>query len=169
VSTVEIRPATSADARRVAEVHIASWRAAYAGLIPDELLADLSVDAREQGWATAISRGDTVSVSVVDDNVTGFAATGPARDDDLPGAAGELYAIYLEPEYWSSGIGHVLHEAAMGALAASGFDRAVLWVLDRNERALRFYAQHGWVADGAVKDDARGSAVLHELRLVRRR
>jgi len=42
-----IRPATPEDARAIAEVHVASWRYAYRGLLPDDVLDRLSVEERE--------------------------------------------------------------------------------------------------------------------------
>ena len=39
-----VRDAELRDARGIAEVHVRSWQAAYAGIIPDEELARLSVD-----------------------------------------------------------------------------------------------------------------------------
>jgi ribosomal protein S18 acetylase RimI-like enzyme len=39
----------------------------------------------------------------------------------------------------------------------------VLWVLERNEHALKFYQKHGFVRDGASKYDARLGA--NEIRL----
>ena len=52
-----IRDAELRDARGIAEVHVRSWQAAYAGIVPDEDLARLSVDQREQFWAQILSKG----------------------------------------------------------------------------------------------------------------
>jgi len=45
-----IRPATAADAPAIAHIHVASWREAYAGIVPTAYLEGLDVDAREQWW-----------------------------------------------------------------------------------------------------------------------
>ena len=52
---VELRDATAADAHALATVHVASWRAAYRGLMPDEVLAGLSVPEREQLWSDRLT------------------------------------------------------------------------------------------------------------------
>ena len=45
-----LRDAELRDARGIAEAHVRSWQAAYAAIVPDEDLAQLSVDQREQFW-----------------------------------------------------------------------------------------------------------------------
>ena len=42
--------------------------------------------------------------------------------------------------------------------------RAVLWVLEQNERARRFYDSDGWQADGAMQEDDSGGRKLMALR-----
>jgi GNAT superfamily N-acetyltransferase len=80
----------------------------------------------------------------------GVAGAGPARDDDLDRTTtGELYALYVHPDAWGRGYGDALHAAALDHLRAEGFSAAVLWVLEGNHRARRFYADRGWREDGA--------------------
>lgn len=162
-----VRPAVLADAVAISEVHVKTWQVAYAGLIPLDLLDNLSVEQRAQGWRTHITDGNDVLVVVLDGVVAGFTGFGPSRDDHAAANVGELYAIYVDPGCWDLGVGHALHEAAIAALASAGFGHATLWVLDGNARATGFYERHGWVGDGATKDDVRGDVILHELRFVR--
>jgi hypothetical protein len=61
-----------------------------------------------------------------------------------------------------------LHDATTRLLADFGFTEAVLWVLDGNARATRFYHHVGWVEDGQFKiDSGPGSVRLRELRMRR--
>ncbi len=79
---VELRDATPTDAYALATVHVASWRAAYRGLMPDEVLARLSVPEREQLRSDRlIAQEARTSVVVATDagRVVGFAAAGPTR------------------------------------------------------------------------------------------
>ena len=151
----EVRDATPDDALAIATVHVASWRVAYRGLLPDDVLDGLSVPDRARIWserlATPTPRCRTLLV--VDHAVLGFASTGPAREvDDDPGA-GELYAIYLDPGASGRGHGRRLHDGALDTLRGDGFAHACLWVLDGNERALRFYRRQGWAQTGETKVD----------------
>ncbi|WP_051165748.1 GNAT family N-acetyltransferase [Amycolatopsis orientalis] len=123
---LEIRPATPEDAAGIAAVHVGSWQAAYAGLLPDEFLAGLSVEAREQFWASSLadaSRPHTVLAASVADKITGFAVFGPSRDDDATPKTGELSSIYLLPSEWGTGTGRALHEECVRGLTAQ-FDSA---------------------------------------------
>ena len=82
------------------------------------------------------------------------------RDDE---AAGELYAIYLHPSCWGRGIGRALLERAEESLRSSGFTRAILWVMEGNERGERFYQAAGWEHDGRKLDTFQGAEIA-ELR-----
>jgi GNAT superfamily N-acetyltransferase len=85
-------------------------------------------------------------------------------DPDL----GDVYVLYLDPDVWRRGIGTRLHEAALDRLRSCGFTRAGLWVLDTNERALRFYSDQGWTDTGRRQvDRGPGGTELHERRLHR--
>lgn len=149
---VIIRPATIGDADEVAAVLVASWREAYAGLLPAEFLAELDVAARAEQLRQMLSAG-SVTILVADqaERIVGFASVGPALD----GARGEgaLYAIYVDPPSWGTGIGHRLHEAALQALREQGFAEVGLWVLRDNARAITFYQRHGWSLDGRSQID----------------
>ena len=144
---MRIRTGRPGDGQAVAEVRRASWRAAYAGLLPAELLAGLDADGDR--WERAIASDEIeTDLLVVEDEgrICGFSVHGPDRTG-APGT-GEIVAIYLHPDVWGRGWGRVLIEAAEDDLRRFGFERAVLWVLTTNERARRFYEHVGWVDDG---------------------
>lgn len=169
----ELRDATPADARAIATLLVRSWRAAYRGLIPDHVLAGLSVAERERSWSAALAAPPprtSAVVATIADTVVGFAATGPplVPDDRADPALGDLYALYLDPDLWRRGVGTRLHAAALDRLRSCGFTLAGLWLLDGNERALRFYLRHGWAETGRTQvDRGPGGTELHERRLLR--
>ncbi len=123
--SVEVRTATPDDAEALARIRVETWRVAYAGLIAE-------VDGAPAGWAAA----------------------GPSRDPELPGH-GEVHAIYVLPQFWDAGAGHALMDVMERFLRSAGFTHALLWYLDGNAHAARFYERHGWSEDGAAKSDAR--------------
>lgn len=152
-----LRPATERDAEAVAAVQVASWRAAYAGLLPDAYLAELDVaewaERRRSILAAMAESGAGVTLLAESESrVVGFVAAGPPLAPAPPVTAW-LYALYLDPPWWGLGLGHALHEAAMEALRAGGYARAELWVLRGNERAIGFYRRHGWSRDGREQLD----------------
>lgn len=164
-----IRQAHVEDADAIGLIHVLGWRAAYAGLMPDVFLRNLSVPERQERWQLRLGDdGVRVLVAVERDDVVGFASVGNSRDDDAGPDVGELYAIYLHPEYWGHGVGRQLHARAVAGLREDGFRRTTLWVLEANDRARRFYAAAGWVADGARKVDSfGGSPPMAEVRYSR--
>jgi GNAT superfamily N-acetyltransferase len=170
---VELRDATPADARAIAAVSVASWRAAYRGLMPDDVLAGLSVHDRERNWSDALSADESptsVVVATVADAVVGFAAGGPplVPVDRADPSLGDLYALYVDPDRWGCGIGARLHAAVLDRLRARGYTSAGLWILDGNQRALRFYVRHGWTDTGRTQLDRGPAGIeLHERRLHR--
>jgi GNAT superfamily N-acetyltransferase len=163
-----VRPATLADADAIAQVHVATWQAAYDGLLPAGYLASLAAERRAPIWRTALSSGSaTVHVAVDDDALIGFAAVGPSRDDGAAAGTGELTAIYVDPDHWGEGTGAALHDAGLASLAAAGHTKATLWVLDTNRRARGFYGRHGWSPDGGTKQAEIGDATITEVRYAR--
>lgn len=61
----------------------------------------------------------------------------------LPGLA-HFWQLFVVPEWWSRGVGSVLHEQAIAAIRARGFDTARLFTPSRHVRARRFYERRGW-------------------------
>jgi ribosomal protein S18 acetylase RimI-like enzyme len=152
------------DATAIAKVHVASWRGAYAGLLPQPLLDTLSVQRRAEQWRDQLADTEQVTLVAVGvtEEVIGFASVGASGDADADASTGELYAIYLSP-LWGVGIGSTLHDAAV-AMLSQRYTEATLWVLDGNTRARAFYERQGWDTNGLVREETRGGAVLNEVR-----
>jgi ribosomal protein S18 acetylase RimI-like enzyme len=138
------RPATADDTRGIAEVQVATWRGAYRHVFPAEVLDALDVEERERMWQRVLANED-MAVFVTEEGgpVNGFVSVGASRD--VPGE-GELYAIYVHPDAWGSGAGPALMAEGRRWLAER-YPAAILWVLEDNPRARRFYEREGWTAD----------------------
>ncbi len=77
---------------------------------------------------------------------------------------GEIYALYVDPGRYEAGVGRTLMDHARRRMKGQGFEAAVLWVLQGNERAAKFYEREGWVADGAVRKEEPYGIVSHVRR-----
>jgi ribosomal protein S18 acetylase RimI-like enzyme len=164
---VDIRQAAPTDAQEMAAVDVATWRSAYHGLMPDEFLAGLSPRVRANWWrANLSSLPDKRAVFVADvaGRVVGFCQVGPSRDDDADPVTGELYSIYVEPNFMGQGIGMALLRAGEQTMCERGHHTATLWVLEGNERGRAFYERNGWQADGAMRTREWGSVPLRSMR-----
>ena len=163
---MEVRRASVADAADIAAVHVQTWRAAYAHVFGPERLAGMDVEARTGRWREWLERGEAAFVADDDGRIAGFVWVGPSRDAD---AEGELYAIYALPEAWGGGAGPALMRAGVDAMREAGHRDAVLWVLEDNPRARRFYEREGWELDGNRKEDEflgrRVAELRHRIRL----
>lgn len=144
---VTIRQATLDDARAIAEVHVASWRAAFRGILPDDALDAMTAEDRLPMWTRVLEPGSTfdVRVGVDGDAVTGFVSVGPS-EDGVPGKM-TLYTLYLHPDATGKGIGRALLADAERVMAAHGAQAATLRVITANPRARRLYERAGWTLE----------------------
>jgi ribosomal protein S18 acetylase RimI-like enzyme len=144
-SDLIIRDAAPKDASGIATVQVLSWRAAYRGILPQEVLDKQSVDGRTERWHEILA--DLKSHTLVAeraDNVVGFGSMGAARDEDTdPDTVGEVWALYALPDEWGQGVGRALWLAGEAHLRSRGYHSLILWVLEANERARRFYEGAG--------------------------
>lgn len=138
---IRIRRATRNDAPAIGRVHVETWQATYAGLLPDAMLVAMS-DVRQSAWWSQVlaDKGEARGIFVADDaemGVVGFGSCGPVRDtpDGLDGRemrVGEVYTLYVEPDFQNQGLGRRLLDAMFHQLSADGFDTAILWMLAEN-------------------------------------
>lgn len=159
--TFTLRSATPDDAQAIAEVHVASWRAAFRGVLSDEYLDGLDPAQRRASWDRVLGSGSSFSVAVaeVGSEIVGFASVGlsdEGRDGEMT-----LYTLYLHPDAIGKGIGRALLAEAERRMAERGGKIATLRVLTANNRARRVYERAGWAAilDSVHMEDAWGQPV----------
>lgn len=138
--------------------------------MPQSHLDGLDPASRAQAWRRIVaeaepSRGGVLAAVAEDGAITGFASFGPSRDHDTdPQRTGEVLAIYVDPDAWGTGAGRELMAGAVAELTRLGYTAAILWVLDTNDRARRFYVLAGWAEDGASKTDGSRGFDITEVR-----
>ena len=161
---VTIRAARPGDARRIARLDVETWRAAYAGILATPFLVGLSAPRRELGWATVIEREPRdVRVAVGEDgDILGFGSCGRCRRD-AP-FAGEVFTLYIAPDWQNQGIGRRLLLALFERLVAQGCGSAIIWVLRENPGRFFYHrlggreVQHKIFAVGGKRIEAAGYA-----------
>lgn len=146
-----VRPARPGDGRRIEQIRVAGWHAAYASILDPEWLAGVHVtDERIETWEQRIAAPLAGSVTIVAadaGSVAGFAALVPSRDDDVSEAS-ELAALYVDPMVNRTGCGSALLTAGFAEMP---LPLQTLWVLAGNTPARAFYERHEFVVDGGEK------------------
>ena len=141
--TTTLRDATPFDARPIAEVHVATWRTTYPGIMPQEHLDTLSVGQFAADWANRIAEGKTRILVAEDETgqVVGFSSGGPERTGDAEFPA-EVYTLYLLQSLQGRGLGRRLLTAMARRLRDDGYPALMLWTHIRNP-ARAFYEALG--------------------------
>lgn len=153
---IDIRRAEQRDAAAIANVHLDAWQGAYAGIIPHRALTKMLNRRNTAWWANAIGRAATILVVEMGGQIVGYATLGRNRARQLP-QEGEIYELYLAPEYQGIGLGSRLFSSAREMLGAHGLDGMVVWALEDNAGAVGFYEGAGGrdVAEGVEVFDSK--------------
>lgn len=160
----KIRCADVKDAGVLGKIHSESWKTAYKGIVPDSVLDNISADKRKKYFEKALSEGSEENYLVFsDDKAVGFMCIGKCRDQDKDDTYGEIWGIYLLPEYWNKGIGSYFINWGLNELKKRGYKKVTLWVLEANYNARKFYEKIGFKHEGTIKDITLGKK-LKELR-----
>lgn len=148
-----MREAAVDDAGDIARIQVRAWQAAYGGILPAQLLDDLSPNLREQTWrGTLLGQGDPAFTLLAEDDATtttGFCCIAvPSRDDDAGQGTAEIAAAYVDPASWGIGVGRSLIEHGLARLAPDSWDAVTLWTFLRNAHGRAFFARCGFRLDG---------------------
>jgi GNAT superfamily N-acetyltransferase len=157
-----IRPATAHDAAGIAKVYVDAWRSAYAAILPHRGLLRMSYEQQTRYWSSAVrsrGAGQVIVATDPDHDVVGSASFGPARFGDRPAAGrfsseenvGEIYTLYVLPDFQERGIGRGLLAAAFASLVDKRCSCAFLWAL-RDNPSRYFYERLGGKAVAERRD-----------------
>ncbi|MGA8029739.1 MAG: GNAT family N-acetyltransferase [Bryobacteraceae bacterium] len=165
LAEVRISSASYEDLPEVARIHVAAWKQAYVGQVPQAHLDRLDVAQRLRRWQEQFSDRvvSGLLVANVNKKTAGFICFGRARDQDRQ-EWGEIYAIYVLKSYWGGGLGYQLFKHACAELQHNAFSRAYLWVLDTNDRAIAAYERWGGLVEhDRLKDHEIGGQPVKEI------
>ena len=146
MTRIGVRRAVEQDAARIAEVRMASWRAAYRGIVPAAFLADMESElpVRVERWRAVLqdpAREPAFVAEDPDQGIIGFIRGGRARPPHF-GMESELSTLYLLREFWRQGLGRELTQALVTQLIHQGFRTMITWVFTANP-ATSFYERLG--------------------------
>jgi ribosomal protein S18 acetylase RimI-like enzyme len=163
---LNLRPAGLVDAGAIARVHVTTWRAAYAGVVPQAYLVAMSEVGQMRFWRRLLGRPqaeESILVAEVEaaggPQVVAFGSCGPSRPYGLL-YRGEVFTLYVADDWQGRGIGRALLRALFDDLVARGHRDAVIWVLSANP-ARFFYEAVGGSAV-AERQEAFSGTMLNE-------
>ena len=135
-----VRPAQLADVGAIARIEVETWRATYAGMLPDRLLIGMSERRQKNAWAGLVRYrpGDVIVAEQDGDGIVGFGNCGAQRDPSLP-YTGEIFTLYVAPDAQNCGVGRRLVGALFERLLEKGRSSALIWVISANPS--RFFYQ----------------------------
>lgn len=145
--SLTLRPATPDDAVAISAVQTSARQQAYADIMSPQALEAMAEGVTPRLWAARLREPLGWGLVAVEDGaVVGFVYVTPSGEG-LRGV-GDLVALHVDPAHQGAGVGGRLLEAGLELLAQQGFSTYALWVLERNEHAIRFYRKRGWSPDG---------------------
>jgi GNAT superfamily N-acetyltransferase len=156
-----VREAILDDAAGIARVHTDSWQTSYRGILPDTVLDRIDVGQRVESRRKILrdrSVFQLVAYDVTHGDIVGFCDAGPSRRH-VP-YAGEVYAIYLAHRAKRHGLGQDMWERVQAWLAASDMRSMIVWVLENNHHARRFYEAMGGRAGSRLQSRVGGYPVV---------
>ena len=139
-----IRVARPKDAAEVARIYIESWHDTYPAVLSRAMLCAMTPKGQTARWLAAIRSQKGETVLVAEDakaGIVAMASIGPSRDKSF-GYDGEVYTLYVDPNYLGRGIGGTLLNGAFEILRARGFTSCVIWAHAKNN-ARFFYETMG--------------------------
>ncbi|MFC9324985.1 GNAT family N-acetyltransferase [Kitasatospora sp. NPDC057015] len=162
---VIVRVGTAGDAQDVADLHSASWRSAYAGIVPDRALGDGLPEERRDIWELRLDAdygepANTPALLIAEsaEGVVGFAYLVPQPDGRIL-----LDNLHVRPGRTGAGTGRLLMGAALAHVSQChpGAD-LYLEVLRDNTRAITFYERQGGRRTGVREGRFPGGFTLPE-------
>lgn len=142
--TLSLRRPQPAEAEAMARLHIACWRESYAGIVPAAALDAADPGERTARWQRSLADPDGFALAAFDgEEPAGFILARANGDPAIPGADGQVAALYVLKSHHRRGLGRNLLGAAARWWLARGGRSLGLGVLAANVDARRFYEAMG--------------------------
>lgn len=171
LADASVRRARANDAPAVGLVQATVFREAYAGQVPDDVVARFEPEAFARSWRESLAAPPDgihrLLVACAGDQVVGLCAIGPSQDPDAGGATGEVTVLGVHPDARRQGHGSRLLNAGVDLLREAGAESVTLWLLAHDEGTRGFVAGSGFTPDGAYRDRvvSPDGGTLREVRL----
>lgn len=151
-----VRRARPNDAPAVGTVQATVFREAYAGRLPDDVLALFVPEAFAKGWRESLASPPEgvhrLLVACAGEQVVGAVAVGPAQDPDAEPAWAEVTLLAVHPAARRQGHGSRLLNAAVDVVREAGAEAVTAWLPADAEDTRAFLVASGFGPDGAHRE-----------------
>lgn len=156
---INIRRARLADAGAIAGVHVETWHNTYAGIIPDAILLGLTQAGQKRSWSRHLrADSDHTMVATVESGTVVAFGNGGRSNSKLTPFTGEVFTLYVAPDFQGRGIGRALLMELFACLREAGLNSALIWVLAQNPARFFYHAMGGALV--ATRDEQFHGALL---------
>lgn len=166
MGNVTVRRVRKGDQKTLAYIQTQSWKAAFAEILPADVLArcaDRALSERMYAGLIEAAVGNGYILEV-DGRPHCIAYWDTTRERDMAGYA-ELICIHSLPDKWHCGYGSEMMARVLDDMRAAGFGRVMLWVFEANHRAIEFYRKHGFAPNGRAQPAFGVTEVMYERAL----
>lgn len=153
-----VRTSKASNFEEIKNVYYQTWNYSYRGLVPNALLDNLD---KENTWHPEIRWNNTLVAVTDNQKIVGVCTFGPARRKKYRDF-GEVYSLYVLPEWQHHGIGQRLFQQALNLLQKD-YVQFYLVVLKNNLSARAFYELFGFEATTDCLADQTEYGILHEI------
>ena len=167
---IRIKEAQLHDVETLSRIHSISLIAAFGGLFPEEIVMQFfGFERRLNGFTKELEKGQPVSFLVYDDDeAIGVLSYGPSRHAEVDDDTIEIWRFYFLPGYWGRGAAAAAMNLLMMKIREAGYRKVILWVMEENLRARRFYEKTGFAKTKKIHEDELGRPtreIMYEILL----
>lgn len=157
----QVIKAARKNAKDMGFIHSNSWKQAYRGIIPNEMIEAFTPEKRAAIFSNVIeTQPEEYYLFMANNRPAGIASLSKCHEESAPDYIGEIYSFYFHPDFWGSSATHMGFQFCINRLKALGFTQITIWVLNDNLRAKRFYEKNGFVLDGHSQEIEIGKKLL---------
>lgn len=152
---VRIEEATSEDADDICRICITSWRETYADILPDEYIeandrvryeperiaGQIEESDGTVGWLLALDGEESEEGEPHETNET---VLGVIRGERLEPGVGEVFSLYIHPDWQGEGVGSRLLTALTERQRERGVTEQLVYVFAEHDDAIGFYESKGF-------------------------
>lgn len=137
-----IRKVEYEDIEQIVDINIKDWRKAYKGIIDDDILDNLNRNEKIKKWREHYNIGNVI---VAEENgvVLGYCRYEDNAVYENTDIDSEIVALYVDHDKSGKGVGRKLVEYVMNDLRNKNKNKMIIWCLEKNENARKFYEKMG--------------------------